>query len=604
MNLKRLSFVLSLLLALAVQAQDSTESTSSKTHQIRLLNTRYQVLDTNIRPTEYEHFNVFNAKRSYYYDNGNLAAKGHFKAWQFDVPSSLLKGFGDFGYQNIFRNKYQVPILDVMSPVAELHYMSTYRQGSHFGGYFSQNIRPNFNYYLGYARTHSQGKFIRQETNYDNFDWSMNYRSKNNKYKFLFIFIWQKTKNEENGGLSDMEDFRNNIESQNELYSVRLYNSRGISRKTQLMLNHQYMLASTDSTQLNGLAVYHKFGFNDKYHVFTSSDTSWKNFYFADNAADSTRFQSIYNEGGLKWDINGKFLQSINGGVFYNAHNYKGKYLKRSGNEIGVAVNFNGLGGDRFFWEADGKYLVGEKSAAHVNLKVNYAFKNSQLGAYALAESLQPTYFEEAYISNNFIWAQSFDKNKNKTELGVNYTLKHWLKVEGGLTNLSNWIVMNESAKPVQIGENIAMINTNLYLHLFSKNAVKWDVNAAYNQMLSGAEFYRLPPLALESKLFWDYSSFKNALTGQFGLSLKYFSKYYANDYNPSNGTYYLQNNVEIGNFFYLNAYAVVKIKTLRVFLVLENILEGFLPYDYFSTPGYAMNDRTFRLGIKWRFFN
>jgi len=163
MNLRVVCIAFSLLFSLMLKAQDSTKATNSETHQIRTLNTKFQGIDTNIRPTEYDKFNVFNAKRPYYYDNGNLAAKGHFKAWHFDTPSSLLKSFGDFGYHNIFRTIYNVPILDVKSPVAELHYMSTYRQGSHFGGYFSQNIRPNFNYYLGYARTHSQGKFLRQE---------------------------------------------------------------------------------------------------------------------------------------------------------------------------------------------------------------------------------------------------------------------------------------------------------------------------------------------------------------------------------------------------------------------------------------------------------
>ncbi len=604
MNFRSLPIVLSLFFGFLLQAQDSTITGERKSHQIRTLNTRYKTIDSNIRPTEYDRFNIFNDKRPYYYDNGNLAAKGHYKAWQFNKPASLLKDFGNLGYQNIFRTIYNVPILEVKSPVAELHYMTTYRQGSHFGGYFSQNVRPNFNYYLGYVRTHSQGKFLRQETKFDNFDWSMNYRSKDNKYKFLFILIWQKARNEENGGLSNSDDFVNNIESKNELYSVRLFDSRGTSRKTEVMFNQQYMLASTDSTNLSGLAVYHKFSFKDKYHLFTSTDTAFKNFYFADNAKDSTRFQNIYNEGGLKWDINAKYLQSINGGVYFNAHNYKGEYLKRNGNEIGLVLNFNGLSGDKFFWEADGQYLIGNKSAAMVNLKANYAFNNSQLGAYALAQSLQPSYFEESYISNNFIWAQNFDKNKNKSELGVNYSYQNWFKIEGSLSNLSSWIIMNTQAVPEQLTENITMANANVYLHLFSKHAVKWDVNTAFNKMINGADFYRLPPLALESKLFWDYSSFKNALTGQFGLSLKYFSRYKANAYNPSNGTYYLQNDTEIGNFVYLNAYAIVKIKTLRVFLVLENILEGIVPYDYFSSPGYVLNDRTFRIGAKWRFFN
>ncbi|MCT4624757.1 MAG: putative porin [Schleiferiaceae bacterium] len=604
MRLRALLFLFFGLSMFGGVAQDSTQTGVHKAHQIRTLNTQYRTIDSTLRPLEYEKFNEFNANRIHYYDNGNMASKGHYKAWNLNTPADLLKGFGDFGYQSVFRNKYEVPLLNVKSPLAELHYSNVYRQGSHFGGYFSQNINPQFNYYLGYARTHSQGRYLRQETNYDNFDWSMQYRSPNNKYKAVFILIWQKTKNEENGGLALPEQFENNEENRRELLTVHLQNSLGTSQKTQVVYNHQYMLAATDSTQLNGLAIYHKLGFNDKYHQFTSTDTLWENYYFSNEANDNTRGKNLFNEAGLKWDINSQYIQSVNAGLFYNIHNYKSTYASRSGSEAGISAELDGNGGDHLIWGAKGSYLLGDKSAAALSVDLDYRFVHSQIGGFALYNSLQPTYFEETYYSNNFIWNNVFDKNKNKTEFGVNYSYRDWFKVEGGYTLLSSWIVMNRQAVPVQLKDDISMFNANAYVRFFAQKPVKIDAYFAYNNMLTGSDNLRLAPFSVESKLFYDFQSFKSALFGQIGLRLKYYSAYNSNAYSPSNAIYYLQDDAMIGNFFYLNAYAIFKIKTLRLFVALENILEGFIPYDYYSTPYYPLNDRVFRIGMKWRFFN
>jgi len=590
--------------ALLLKAQDSTEVKVHSAHQIRTLYTEYKTIDSALRPHEYERFNEFHADRTHYYNNGNLAAKGHYKVWHLNERYNLLKGFGDFGYMNILNRVEDVPILNVKSPIAELHYMNVYRQGNHFGGYYSQNINPQWNFYLGFTRTHSQGFYLRQENRYDDFDWSTHYKSQDNRYKATAIVIWQRTRNEENGGLRNPEDFVNNAESRRELLSVYLEDSRGISQKLNVKLNHQYMLFAEDSANESGLAIYHELDYSDKYHVFESSDTFWENYYFSNITYDSTRFKNLYNEGGLKWDINSKYIQSISGGVFYNLHNYKSEYFNRQGNEVGINAELNGLSGEQLIWNVRGSYLLGNKSSAALSASLDYRFEKSQIGGFAQYNSIQPNYFEETYFGNNILWNNRYDKNKNKTEFGANFAYSDWFKIQGGYTLLSSWIVMNTEAMPVQLSDDISMVNLKAYLRLFNKAPVKIDVHAAYNNMLAGASYLRLAPVSLESKVFYDFKSFKSALFGQLGVSVKYFSSYQSNAYNPVNGSYFLQNDAEIGNFMYVNAFAIFKIKTLRLFIAVENLLQGVLPYDYFSTPYYPLNDRTFRIGAKWRFFN
>src|SRR5210317_880081 len=171
-------------------AQDSALAmVNEPTHQYRRYNAEFKSVDSTLTRNQYLNFNEYDRETTFQYDIGNLASKTHSKVWNYQKPV-YLKESGEFGNFEHFRGLSNVPLLKVMSPLAELHYLNTYRKGSHFGGYFTQNIKPDWNYYFGYTRTHSQGNYFRQETNYDNFDFSSNFKNDNHRYKGQVIFIW------------------------------------------------------------------------------------------------------------------------------------------------------------------------------------------------------------------------------------------------------------------------------------------------------------------------------------------------------------------------------------------------------------------------------
>ena len=97
MNKQLLFIFLFAFSTLWLKAQDSTEAKVHSAHQIRTLYTEYKTIDSTLRPYEYERFNEFHADITHYYNNGNLASKGHFKVWHLNERYNLLKGFGDFG---------------------------------------------------------------------------------------------------------------------------------------------------------------------------------------------------------------------------------------------------------------------------------------------------------------------------------------------------------------------------------------------------------------------------------------------------------------------------------------------------------------------------
>ena len=59
-----------------------------------------------------------------------------------------------------------------------------------------------------------------------------------------------------------------------------------------------------------------------------------------------------------------------------------------------------------------------------------------------------------------------------------------------------------------------------------------------------------------------------------------------------------------IGDYPYWDAFIQFKIQKARVFVRYQHVNEGWNGYRYYAAPNYPRNDRVFRVGASWRFFN
>ncbi|MBR6264537.1 MAG: hypothetical protein IKR05_15175, partial [Prevotella sp.] len=92
------------------------------------------------------------------------------------------------------------------------------------------------------------------------------------------------------------------------------------------------------------------------------------------------------------------------------------------------------------------------------------------------------------------------------------------------------------------------------------------------------------------------------------GLDARYFTKYNAPDYVPGIGQYAVQeipeNRVKVGNYPIVNLYANFFLKHTRFFAMLSHVNHSGDGGNYFLTPHYPINERIFRFGLSWNFFN
>uniref|UniRef100_UPI003FD81B19 putative porin n=2 Tax=Prevotellaceae TaxID=171552 RepID=UPI003FD81B19 len=62
------------------------------------------------------------------------------------------------------------------------------------------------------------------------------------------------------------------------------------------------------------------------------------------------------------------------------------------------------------------------------------------------------------------------------------------------------------------------------------------------------------------------------------------------------------ENNVEIGNYPYVNVYANLHLKHTRFFIMMSHVNAS--AGEYFLVPHYPLNGRVLRFGVSWNFFN
>ena len=108
----------------------------------------------------------------------------------------------------------------------------------------------------------------------------------------------------------------------------------------------------------------------------------------------------------------------------------------------------------------------------------------------------------------------------------------------------------------------------------------------------------------IKNKFYYEDSWFKKAILIQLGFNINYFSGYFSDTYMPANGQFYLQQNLKIGNYPYMDLFIHAKIKRARLFFKIENANMGFPTKGYFQVPYYPMPDRRAIIGLFWKFFD
>ncbi|MBQ6771867.1 MAG: hypothetical protein IJP44_12950 [Bacteroidales bacterium] len=209
-------------------------------------------------------------------------------------------------------------------------------------------------------------------------------------------------------------------------------------------------------------------------------------------------------------------------------------------------------------------------------------------------------WFEESYSSNHFRWENEF-----KAATYLYFNLKYNYKDYGiGVrqTSIANYIYFGTDARPAQHDGMFSI--REAYLSFYQK-LWRFEMEGyACVQKASDEEVVHLPLFMGRLKVAYSQPMFRKAATLQPSLTVQYFTKYRADAYMPATRTFHLQNEVEIGNFPFIDLALSIKVKKANIYVVYSNMFLLTGNYDAFIAPHYPMRSSKFFIGVNWRLFN
>jgi len=209
------------------------------------------------------------------------------------------------------------------------------------------------------------------------------------------------------------------------------------------------------------------------------------------------------------------------------------------------------------------------------------------------------SWFEKSYYSNHFRWDNDFNAATYLT-FDLKYNYKSYC-VGVKQTSIANLIYFGTDAHPTQFDGMFSI--REAYLS-FRQTLWRFDLEGfASLQKSSNEEIMHLPLVMGKLKVGYSQPIFHKAATLLPSVTVRYFTKYYADAYMPATRTFYLQNDVEIGNFPFIDLSLAIKVKTAHIYVSYSNMFLLTGNYNSFIAPHYPMRDSRIFIGINWRLF-
>jgi len=210
-----------------------------------------------------------------------------------------------------------------------------------------------------------------------------------------------------------------------------------------------------------------------------------------------------------------------------------------------------------------------------------------------------PDYFFTHFMANNYRWMHNLDKQQTVVA-GVAWEHKNY-SIGLNYYTLNNYTLLNEHCQPEQIDNLANVYQLAAYIPFHFKG---FGFNSNIYAQYTDNKKINIPIFATRQTVYYGFSLFKKAMYLQLGVDFLYNTAYYANEYNPVLQQFYLQNEKQIGNYPYLDAFLRAKLGRFQLQVKGTHLLEGLLGYNYYLIPHYPAKGRGFAVGILWNFYD
>jgi hypothetical protein len=535
---------------------------------------------------------------------------------------------------------YRVP-----TPLTELFFRTTLEQGQLSDALISVNTSPQFNFAVAYRGMRSLGKYVNQRSNAEAFRISLTYQTENERYKAKAHYVSQNLGNQENGGItaegialfeSGDPDF-----IERSVLDVRLKSAENSLKGKRSFLEHHFALVQSNEDSGSSWTIGHQIMDETKTYIYTDSSNSA---YFGGRVYNTTindrvRWKIFSNKFETK--LINPLLGELTAGVVYSNINYFFEVPEGTPEEVlplALETNQGFLNADYLFkWRGFdltahfNKTILGDRLSDEVSVQGKISLKNEiffegKLSFINKSPNLNFIRYRSNYAAYN--WHNENLENEKITNLSATLSHPKWGSISGWLQRLDNFTYYNQLFAEVEAGAEPPLLENQLftevvqsadpitYLKLryqshYTLGKFALTNTAQYQKVMNDnpsievteAQVINVPEWNLRSTISFSSDAFKKALFFQAGITGHYFTRYYADQYNPLLGDFIRQDRHTIGEYPRIDVFVNAKIKQTRIYFKYEHVNSSFTGYDFYSAVGYPYRDRIIRFGVVWNFF-
>jgi hypothetical protein len=532
-----------------------------------------------------------------------------------------------------FLEANQIRYYSVATPVTELYFKTTVKKGQSVDAFITLNTSENLNFSIAYKGLRSEGEYINQLSSTGNFRFTTNYNTKNKRYFAKAHYTFQDILNEENGGITTIENFESEDPNYNNRQRFEVYfnDAKSFLKGKRIFLDHNFRINSKKGD--NNLYLTHQFNYENKFFEYNQatvpstvgSETVFRfgESYLDSGINDQTRYNKMYNKVGLIYENTTLgtfqfFVDDFRSNYYYNQILFFDNRTIPSS----FSQQINSAGGQyeyrRNKW--NGKFLysrsVTAQSLSNLDAKLQYELNDEiQLAfQYQNINKLPNNNYnlhQSSFVQYN--WSNDF-KNEKINTIKAN-AISPWVDAELQFSVLNDHLYFSNISNSDQILAKTQIVaptqydGTINYLSIKISRELKFgnfalDNTILYQKTEQDEAVLNVPEIVTRNTFYYSNYLFKNALFLQTGISLNYFSKYYANDYNPVIGEFFVQNDKQIGNHPNLDFFINAKVQRTRIYFKVEHFNSALTGNNFYASPNNPSRDLTIRFGLIWNFFN
>lgn len=561
----------------------------------------------------------------------------------------------DHGFHVYDNYNFTVPetqFYNTTRPYAELSYMLGSQAEQFIRLMHTQNLKPNWNMAIEYRLINAPSLFQNSNTNHNNYRFTSWYQSKNKRYQNFVVVVGNKLQAGESGGLRTDLPYLDSAGAYEDRYIIptQLGPDRQGSRNpfsvviptgtfntnATYLFRQQYDIGQKDSLVVNDSLTVPLF-YPRLRLEHTISYNTYK-YRFRDEAADSTRYDSLYGISLHKaldtffvqdyWRIlvNDfslyQFPDAKNPQQFFKAgatlENIQGELdsgrLDANYNNFFVHAEYrNRTRNQKWDIAANGKFYINGLNSgdytAYLSLKRFIGKRQSGLELGFQNTNRSPSFVYDPRSTFYRASSETFNKENITTVFGSVDIPRIKLNISAKYYLLSNYLFFVGTNQPAQTSTLFNVLRVSLFKQFGISRNFHWRTWIEVQKRIGDGPV-NLPLIATRNQVGYDGSlGFKN-LNTSFGLEFRYFTSYEAPDYSPFSGQYSYQDTATIRlKLPDISAYVHFRIKSFTAYVRGENLnafdpgvgkfVRNNVPTRVYPYPGLQI-----RVGIWWSFVN